>query len=188
MRGSDLWRSAAISAGVAFAATMVIGSISEAAKTQRAPSDAKLAETAQAKTAESVGLKGKTIEASESSRVAVSEGVDPLNKLQVAKEVTEKSALSPSSLLEKALGVNKNWRPIEGGFRSDWIKPPFWPKKFPFAPIARYKMLYNLEGGYKIYMQSGIQLGPAKLPYTGWVPTVDTKYSWYLPATILNKH
>jgi len=108
VRGSDLWRSAAISAGVAFAATMVIGSISEAAKNAKTTSNPKIAEAGQIKTTKAGTLEGNTIEAAEGSKVAVSESVDPAAGKSVTEIVNNGSgsnALATASQADKTAAV-----------------------------------------------------------------------------------
>jgi len=76
VRGSDLWRSAGISAGVAFAATMVLGSISEAAKKARTPTDSAAVEAGQTQVAEG-SLEGNTAKIGSGSKMTVPQGIDP---------------------------------------------------------------------------------------------------------------
>jgi len=75
VRGSNLWRGAAISAGVAFAATMVIGGISEAAKNQRTSSSPNV-ETAAKKSTASYG-NGDVQTKAAADKVLIKNAIDP---------------------------------------------------------------------------------------------------------------
>ena len=149
VNGSDLWRSAAISAGVAFAATMVLGSITEAAKSQNAA-------TSKIEAVESI--------AKEPNTGNVTTGLDaggneagPLGKIQAGEAIAEKYALSPSGNTDN---LNQQYKIVE----SSSVKI----EKMVQAPLSDYLGGGpDLESNWVLSTQESVY---RKIP-TNWVFT-----------------